>query len=200
MIPVSLAVQIEEYAATLPEGTPIRATALRTLGARAAVDQALARLAREHRLVRIGRGLYVTPITTRFGVQTPYAARVVEQLSRISGEVIVPNGAVSANALRLSQQVPMQLGFLTSGPTRTLRIGPETVVLRNAKSWELAAPGSIVGEVVRALVWIGEPGVEVALEQLKARLTPEERQQVCLVSAAGPAWLSMAITRAFAVA
>ena len=200
MIPVSLAVQIEEYAATLPEGTPIRATALRTIGARAAVDQALARLAREHRLIRIGRGLYVAPIATRFGAQTPYAARVVEQLGKVSGEVIVPNGAVSANALRLTQQVPMQLGFLTSGPTRTLRIGPETVVLRNAKSWELVAPHSVVGDVVRALAWMGEIGVVPALEQLKAQLSPHERQQVCLVSAVGPAWLSMAITRAFVVA
>jgi len=200
MIPVALAVQIEEYAATLPEGTPIRAAALRTLGARAAVDQALARLARERRLIRIGRGLYVAPIATRFGAQTPYAARVVEQLGKVSGEVIVPNGAVSANALRLTQQVPMQLGFLTSGPTRTLRIGPETVVLRKAKSWELAAPGSVVGEVVRALAWIGALGVGAALEELRARLTTQEQQQVRLVSAAGPAWLSTAIDRAFTIA
>jgi len=77
---------------------------------------------------RIGRGEYVSLVESRFGKRTPCAERVVEQLRQISTEPIVPNGAVAANKLKLTTQVPMQLGYLTSGAPRTLHLGPETVV------------------------------------------------------------------------
>lgn len=193
----SLPMKIEQYANGLPEGTPIRAKALRMLGARAAVDQALTRLTRQGRLLRVGRGLYVRPVTTRFGAQSPYADQVVEQLRQTTGETIVSNGAVAANALHLTTQVPMQLGFLTSGSTRTLRVGPETVVLRKAKAWQLVAPNSIVGDGVRALAWIGEAGAPEALARLAPQLTPQQRQQMQLASIEGPQWLSAAVAQAF---
>jgi hypothetical protein len=40
----------------------------------------------------------------------------------------VRNGAVAANKLQLTTQVPMQLGYLTSGAPRTLHLGPETTL------------------------------------------------------------------------
>jgi len=47
---------ILNFAAKLPEGTPIAAKSLLHLGNRAAVDQALSRLARSGKLIRAGRG------------------------------------------------------------------------------------------------------------------------------------------------
>ena len=61
----SLPHRIVEYAATLPEGAPLCPSALLHLGNRAAVDQALSRLARRGKLLRICQGVYVRPVKTR---------------------------------------------------------------------------------------------------------------------------------------
>ena len=194
----SVAARIEKHVTSLPEGSPVRAASFTRLGQRAAVDQALSRLAKQRRLVRIGRGEYVARVSSRFGERTPYAERVVEQLRQISTEIIVSNGAVAANRLKLTTQVPMQLGYLTSGATRTLHLGPETVVIRNAPSWMLVAPNTTVGDGVRALAWLGPTQVGEALAQLRARLSAAEQQQMRFVSMMAPEWLRSAIVGALA--
>ena len=56
----SLPHRIVEYAATLPEGAPLCPSALLHLGNRAAVDQALSRLAHRGELLRTARGSMAT--------------------------------------------------------------------------------------------------------------------------------------------
>ena len=63
--------QILAHAEGLPEGAPIAAKSLLHLGNRAAVDQALSRLAERGRLMRAGRGVYLRPVSSRFGVRAP---------------------------------------------------------------------------------------------------------------------------------
>ena len=61
-----------EHASALPEATPICPAALLHLGKRAAVDQALTRLARAGQLLRICQGVYMRPAETRFGQCAPH--------------------------------------------------------------------------------------------------------------------------------
>ena len=111
---------------------PISTKNLLHLGSRAAVDKALSRLARRGQLLRVGRGLYVRPIQTRFGVRTPEVSAVLSALQAESGEVIAPSGAATANQLGLTTQVPLRPLDLTSGCTRHLKLGAQTVELRHA--------------------------------------------------------------------
>ena len=67
----SLPERIMEHAEALPEATPICPAALLHLGQRAAVGQALSRLARSGRLMRIRQGVYMRPIESRFGRCAP---------------------------------------------------------------------------------------------------------------------------------
>jgi hypothetical protein len=60
--------QIMEYGARLPEGAPIAAKGLLHLGNRAAVDQALSRLAERGRLTRAGRGVYLLQRKKKVGL------------------------------------------------------------------------------------------------------------------------------------
>ena len=41
------------------------------LGSRAAVDQAFSRLTKEGKLIRVARGTYVAPVSSRFGSRAP---------------------------------------------------------------------------------------------------------------------------------
>ena len=88
------------------------------MGTRAAVDQALSRLSKEGKLLRVARGAYVAPVSSRFGTRAPTPEKVVEALAAQSGELVVPHGAIAANTLGLTQQVPVREVYLTSGRTR----------------------------------------------------------------------------------
>ncbi len=191
----SLPRQIEDYAATLPEGAPLCPSALLHLGTRAAVDQALSRLARRGRLMRICQGVYMRPIETRFGTCSPAMEKVIPALAELWGEVIVPCGGGAANVLGLTTQVPMRLVYLTSGPGRKLWIDGQPVVLRHAPRWQLVAPDRLAGRIVRALAWLGPLDVEDALDRLAPRISDEDLAELASVRAVLPAWLAQPISR-----
>ena len=94
-------------ARSLPEGGVLSPKEFLHQGSRAAVDQAFSRLTREGKLLRVARGTYVAPVSSRFGSRAPAPEKVVSSLARQSGETVVPHGASSANALGLTQQVPI---------------------------------------------------------------------------------------------
>ena len=103
------------HARNQPEGVPLTAKGLLHLGSRAAVDQTLSRLARSGDLLRAGRGLYVLPIEGRFGNRAPALEKTAEALATQLGERITNSGAMAANVLGLTTQVPVTPVFLTRG-------------------------------------------------------------------------------------
>jgi len=189
-----LAEQILEYVAGRPEGTPIRAKGLLHLGSRAAVDQALSRLHRAGALLRIGRGVYVRPIEGRFGKRAPAPAKVVEGLSRSTGETIAPHGASAANGLGLSTQVPVRPIYLTSGRSRRLRLGKQSIELRHAPAWQLVLAGRPAGDVIRAAAWIGPKAASRTLNEVSRKLPPAELKALEAVREQLPDWLAREVS------
>ena len=177
-------------AALLSEGTPLSAKRFLHLGKRAAVDQALSRLARSGRLLRAGRGLYLRPVQTRFGLSAPDLEATLKALEHETGEVIVPAGAAAANRLGLTTQVPVRLIYLTSGPSRRLRLGAQVIELQHAPRWQLALPGRPAGEVVRALAWLGRKQVATVGPRLARTLEPEAVQELSAARGRLPTWLA----------
>lgn len=106
--------QVIEHATRLPEGTPVAAKSLLRLGNRAAVDRALSRIDERGQLVRAGRGVYLLPVTSRFGTRLPSVEHVVEALA-LRGEVIVSSSAAAANSLGLTLETD-NIPFSGDGP------------------------------------------------------------------------------------
>jgi hypothetical protein len=185
--------RIMRHAERLPEGTPISPKRLLHLGNRAAVDQALSRLARRGALLRAGRGVYVRPIETRFGPRAPAAEKVVEAMARQRGETVARHGAAAANALGLTTQVPTRSVYLTSGRNRKLRLGKQVIELRHAPRWQLALPGRPAGEAVRALAWLGPARAPSALKSLKRRLPTSCLEEMASVTPMLPTWLAATV-------
>lgn len=190
----TLAQQVLEHAVGLPEGTPLVAKELLHLGSRAAVDQVLARLVRRGTLLRAGRGIYVLPVESRFGSRAPSTAKMVEGLATQRGETIVSHGAAAANALGLTTQVPMRAIYLTSGRSRRLKLGAQTVELRHAPVWQLIFPGRAAGDVIRALAWLGPEKAREALRTLRAKLPPTEIKEVAAARARLPTWMAQEVS------
>lgn len=190
----SLSRQILAWTETLPEGEPITAKTLLHLGTRAAVDQALARLARRGALMRAARGLYLRPVETRFGQRAPTAEKVAQAIGRVLGETVVRSGAAAANSLGLTTQVPVRPVYLTSGPNRRLQLGKQLVELRHAKPWQLVEPHTGAGEALRALEWMGRDQSRAAAAKLKVRLKPEEVAILAKLRTGLPGWLAQSVS------
>jgi hypothetical protein len=186
----SVAERIMEYAETSPEASPICPGTLLHLGKRGAVNQALSRLARSGRLLRICQGVYMRPIETRFGRCAPSVDKSLQSLSELWGETIVPNGGGAANWLGLTTQNPVRSVYLTSGRSRRLLFGKHPVELRHAPRWQLAAPRRMAGVVIRALAWLGPHEVEDGLDVVLPRLTQEDLDELAAARAVMPRWMA----------
>jgi len=190
----TLAKQVLQHATELPEGTPVVAKELLHLGNRAAVDQVLSRLVRRGALLRVGRGIYVLPVESRFGARAPSTVKMVEGLAYQRGETIVSHGAAAANALGLTTQVPMRAIYLTSGRNRRLKLGAQMVELRHAPIWQLIFPGRAAGEVVRALAWLGPEKAAEAIRKLRIKLPSSELSEVVSARSRLPTWMAQEIS------
>lgn len=185
---------IMEHARALPEATPLCPRALLHLGRRAAVDQALSRLARSGELMRICPGVYMRPVKTRFGLRAPRLGKALAALSTLWGETIVPSGGATANRLGLTAQNPVRVVYLTSGPNRRLRFGSSVVELRHAPRWQLVAPFRKAGDVIRALAWLGPEDIEDGLEAVLPTLRDEDRDELSAARAIMPNWMAQPVS------
>ena len=118
------------------------------------------------------------PVESRFGRRASSLDKALSALAQLWGETIVPSGAASAHALGLTAQVPVRSVYLTSGANRRLQLGNMEVELRHAPRWQLAAPNSRAGAVIRALAWLGPEDVRVGLGKVVPGLMAGEIEEL----------------------
>lgn len=128
------------------------------LGSRSSVDEALSSLCSTGKIRRVTRGIYDVPVYSDFlkCTASPDVSQVIKAMARKNGVTIQPNGALAANLLRLSTQVPAKSAYLTNGKSRNFTVGGTTVILKHVEPRELQ-PGSDIGVLVtQALRWLGK--------------------------------------------
>ncbi len=190
---VKLTTAILETTRALPESTAISAKELRHLGNRAAVDQALSRLAKRGELLRVSRGVYVLPVEGRFGTRPPSAESVVAGFARLTGQSIGTTGAAAANELGLTTQVPVRMVYVTSGPSRRLTLGGNEIELNHVPEWQVALTDRPAGDAIRALAWAGRRGARKALAEVR-RNASEELEALPKQRSRLPTWLAQEVS------
>jgi hypothetical protein len=148
------------------------------LGGRAAIDQVLSRLARAGTIRRLAPGLYDYPRTSpKLGmVLSPLYDKVAQAIAKKTGSKIQPSGALAANELGLSTQVPAKRVYLTDGPSRVYRIGKQIIVLKHAAPKEMVICGRISGRVFQALRHLGRRGVgDIVIRRLRRSLSSKDK-------------------------
>ena len=154
------------------------------------MDQALRRLAARGRLVKITRGRYALPITSRFGIRPPAPEVVIAQLNHEGAQQLVSSGAAAANALGLTTQMPVQLTFLARTRSQKRYVfGKQQVTIRPAAAWNFLLPDRPAGQAIRALTWLGPDQASAALPTLCRVLPPVEWDALLSVRAELPLWL-----------
>ncbi len=165
------------------------------LGSRAAVDQALARLARSGRVRRVDRGVYDLPRShPKVGAMWPSADAVAQAVAKQTDSHLQVSGAAAANALGLSTQVPAQVEYLTDGPSRNVHVGKLVVHLKHAGRVDMLLPKTRAGMTIVALKHLGRDTATMGvLQRIAASLNDTDRKQLRGVRAQLPGWLGSAV-------
>lgn len=161
------------------------------LGGRAAVDQALSRLAKAGTVRRLARGVYDYPkLHPVLGPLSPSAEAVAEALAGRDCTRLQPAGTYAVNLLGLSEQVPAKVVFLTDGASRTVQIGSMTIQLRRTTPRNMAAAGRLSGLVIQAFRELGQAHVTPErIAHLKRTLPTDRRRTLLKDLRLAPAWM-----------
>ena len=168
------------------------------LGSRESVDQALSRLAKAETVQRLGRGLYCYPkINKRLGIIIPPDVdEIASALARQTGSRITPSGAMAANRLGLSTQVPAKPVYLTDGRSRKVRIGNFLIVVKHVAPKELPVGNQISATVLQALRYLGKEAIDsTVINRIRKALLPKYRSKLLLDSKYTTDWIADAVRK-----
>lgn len=162
------------------------------LGSRTAVGLALMRHARAGTIRQLARGLYEMPQSNaKLGPVPASTEAIAKALAGRHAIRLQPTGAYAANALGLSEQVPVRTVFLTDGPSRRVKIGKREIVLKRTTPRNMATAGRLSGTVIQALRWIGQRNVDdKVIARLRRNLRPEDRAALVKDAHLAPAWIA----------
>jgi hypothetical protein len=101
-----------------------------SIGEESAITRAFSRMAKGGDLIRLYGGVYLYPKKNRFGTEFPSLEEIAYAIAERDKVDIVPAGVTAANALGLSDQVPTKEEFVTTGSSRTIKIGKRSIILK----------------------------------------------------------------------
>lgn len=167
------------------------------LGSRASVDQVLSRLVRQGKVRRLDRGLYDYPrMHDVLGVLAPDSDGIARALAAQRGNVIFPSGAVAANLLGLSTQVPARLVYMTNGVSQTKTVGGRTITFKHARVPILSHQSDSVNYVLQALSYLGKDGInEETVQRCASYLDRQDIDALGQVFPEVSAWMGNTIRR-----
>ncbi len=167
-------------------------------GSSKAIGKALERLVKNDKLERIARGIYARlqndPI---IGPVRPSSEAIAQAIAKRDKARIIPTGTLALNALGLSNQVPMNIIYLTDGSASKIDLGKRKIVFKKTSPKNLATIGEISTLVIQALKEIGKDNitddeVQIVLDQLKK----EEKYRLEHDIRFAPEWIRIIMRRA----
>jgi hypothetical protein len=116
-------------------------------------NKALENLAKKGKILRVSRGIYTIPKTSKFSglTLTPSVDDIVRNIMKRENAKIIPTGLFALNMLNLSTQMPANTVFLTDGTPRKFKIGKVSVILKKATPSNFATKGKLSTLAIQAL-------------------------------------------------
>jgi len=160
------------------------------VGSRAAVDQVLSRLVKQGMVRRLDRGIYDYPKqSTLLGTLSPNPDNIARAMA--AGDDVFPSGAMAANMLGLSTQVPAKPSYLTNATTRTRRVAGQTIQLKRARVALLDNIPDHANLALQALSYLGKHNIDDQIIDRCARvLTHKDMMGLHQAMGRIPGWMA----------
>jgi hypothetical protein len=166
-------------------------------GSRGAVDMAMSRLVQDQAIRRIGRGLYDYPrVHDTLGVLSPDPAQLADAVAVQTGDNLAPSGAVAANKLGLSTQVPARASYATTGKSRVKNAAGRNLVLRHSRVPVLPKASDAANAIVQALAQLGRAKIDDdVIRQLAGQIGDQDLKQLVKARPTMPGWMGDVILK-----
>jgi hypothetical protein len=147
-------------------------------------------------LEKAGHGIYIKPKISRFGKVPVPLEKIAREIADRDKCKILPTRSTAANLIGLSTQVPMNLSYITTGSTRTIKIGDRKISFRHASPKNFAAKGRVIPLLIQAIKEIGAKNISV-VEYEAIRLFIDKQQDPYLQEdlPLAPAWIQRIIKK-----
>ena len=175
-------------------GSAFTAKDFAVTASRGTTDVTLARLAKDGVIRRIGRGLYDYPRQSKILDQaaSPDVDQAAQAIARKHRWTIAPDGAMAANMLGLSQQVPAKVTYLSDGPTRQFTVGRGTISFRHANPKDMKMTHYSSRLLAQALRFVGKENVDsTVIDRLRRIVPAEDRANFCKDARYSTDWILM---------
>ena len=161
------------------------------LGSPQAVGMTLLRLAKAGIIRRVDRGIYDCPRRhPKLGLLHARPEAILAAITRRDGTEFQEHESYAANRLRLTEQVPARLIYLTPGHSRIIKAGPVTIELRHRSARKLTTPATMSAMVFAALRNIGKANLTPErIDPLRRLLTAADRRRLLVDLPKAPAWM-----------
>jgi hypothetical protein len=126
------------------------------IGARAAVDKVLQRLAKKDSIARLDRGLYYLPrkssLTGR--ISMPDTRAVIDAVGRRDQTRLLIDELTAANDLGFATAVPSEVVILSDARLRAIQLGNQEIRFKQAAPSKLFWAGRPAMRIIQALHWL----------------------------------------------
>lgn len=167
------------------------------VGTRAAVDQVLSRLVKQGIIRRLDRGVYDFPKQhPSLGTLSPDTDSLAQAVTAKSGDTVFPSGAMAANLLGLSTQVPAKPIYLTNGLSRTRKVAGRTIVLKHARVPIMDRISTKANFTLQALSYLGKDSIDdQTIQQCANRLDNRDMKGLSAAASHVPGWMADVILK-----
>ncbi len=162
------------------------------MGSRAAVDQVLSRLVKQDKIRRLDRGLYDYPKQhATLGTLSPDADSIAQALATQYGDMAFPSGAMAANLLGLSTQVPAKPTYMTNGISRIKNVAGRTITFKHARVPLMRRLPDSVNYLLQALSYLGRDSIDGdVIQRCAKQLDSRDINSLSQAASQVPGWMA----------
>lgn len=147
-------------------------------------------------LEKAGHGIYIKPKVSRFGNVPVPLEKIAREIADRDKCEILPTGSTAANLIGLSTQVPMNLSYITTGSTRTIKIGERKISFRHASPKNFAAKGRVIPLLIQGIREIGEDNISGnEVDAIRRFINQQQDPYLQEDLPLAPAWIQRIIKR-----
>lgn len=188
--------QIRQRIEKIPLGKPFLPA---SLGISPVIRYVVDLLIKEGTVRKIAHGIFarVEANSSADSVMDPHLPQmIVEAIADVDGATIQIDGAEAAYRLRLTNKVPAQIVYLTSGPSHNIRLGGTVIRMLPVSSRRLVLADSWAGIAITAMRYLGKENVTPdVVKKIKCWIGTEDFAAIKSAGGAIPAWIHSAIRR-----
>ena len=162
------------------------------LSTRNTIDKNLSRLIDASFITRVDWGIYYYPIIQKdIGVIPPMIDNIAKAIAHSLGVSIFPSGAVSANILGFSNQVPAQNIYLTIGRSFKRKIGNNVIYFKHTRiNPPVDTPNKIM-LIINALNYLGKNNItDDILNRCSSILSSVDKKYLTKISCNLSSWMA----------